>query len=151
VQPFFLFGVGTAFPFPSDMPECVLPFWPCHAYKQKVWHILQAWHIASPKLFWVICMKKQAEVLPHSPVATGCFGGLSPSRTKLQAPTNCSMKHYKKVIFVQISQCQAPLHKCTAPLYKSFWWRFNCHIKLFISHFFGDNGLILTPSMSSHS
>jgi len=26
-------------------------FGPCHAYKQKVWHILQAWHIALPECF----------------------------------------------------------------------------------------------------
>jgi len=26
------------------------------------------------------------------------------------------MKHYKTVMFVQISECQAPLHKCTAKL-----------------------------------
>jgi len=26
------------------------------------------------------------------------------------------MKHYKTVMFVQISECQAPLHKCKAPL-----------------------------------
>jgi len=26
------------------------------------------------------------------------------------------MKHYKTVMFVQISQCQAPLHKCKSPL-----------------------------------
>jgi len=26
------------------------------------------------------------------------------------------MKHYKTVMFVQISECQAPLHKCIAKL-----------------------------------
>jgi len=43
------------------------------------------------------------------------------------------MKLYKTVMFVQISECQAPLHK------------------VFIWSFFGNNGYILTPSMSSHS
>jgi len=39
------------------------------------------------------------------------------------------MKHYKTVMFVQISECQAPYRR-----------RFCCKTKLFISHFFGDNG-----------
>jgi len=38
-------------------------------------------------------------------------------------------------MFVQISERQAPLHKCKAPLWKTFWWRFCCHTKLFIGHF----------------
>jgi len=49
------------------------------------------------------------------------------------------MKHYKTVTFVQISECQAPLDKCKAPLLRTFWWRFCWHTKLFISHFFGNN------------
>jgi len=31
------------------------------------------------------------------------------------------MKHYKTVMFVKISECQTPLHKCKAPLaYRRF-------------------------------
>ena len=65
-------------------------------------------------LFRVNCIKKQAEVLPHSPVTTWGFGGLSPSETKFQAPPNWNMKYYKTVMFVQISERQAPLRKCKA-------------------------------------
>ena len=111
---------------------------PCHTYKQKVWHILQAWHIALPEYFSrVNFIKKQAEVLPHSPIATGGgFGGLSSSETTLQVPPNWNIKHYKIVIFVQISdKCKTLLI-----LLKTFWWRFCWHTKLFISHFFGNNG-----------
>jgi len=43
-------------------------------------------------------------------------------------------------MFAQISECQAPLHKCKAPQLKTFWWRFCCYTKLLISHFFGNNG-----------
>jgi len=43
------------------------------------------------------------------------------------------MKHYKTVMFVQISECQAPLHKCKAPLaYKKL----------------SGNGSVATPSFS---
>jgi len=57
------------------------------------------------------------------------------------------MEHYKTVMFVQISERQAPLHKCKAPLLQTFL-RFVSeeestpkppHTKLFISHFFGNN------------
>jgi len=61
-------------------------------------------------------IKKQAEFLPHSTVATVVFYGLSPSKTKLQNPAILNMKHYLTVMFVQISECQAPLHKCKAPV-----------------------------------
>jgi len=60
-------------------------------------------------------MKKQTEVLPQSPAATGIFDGLSPSETKLQSPPNLNMKHYKTVMFVQILECQAPLDKNKDP------------------------------------
>jgi len=72
--------------------------------------------------------------LTHSPVAMVVFDGLSSSKTELQSPQNWNMKHYKTVMFVQISKCQAPL------AYKTFWWRFCCHTKLYISHFSGNNG-----------
>jgi len=51
--------------------------------------ILETWYL-SRLLFQVNCIKKQAEVLPHSPFATGGkdFGELSPSETELQAPPN---------------------------------------------------------------
>jgi len=54
--------------------------------------------------------------LPHSPVARRVFDGLSPSKTKLQSPPILNMKHYKTEMVVQISEYQAPLHKCKAPL-----------------------------------
>jgi len=50
------------------------------------------------------------------------------------------MKQYETVKFVQISECQAPLHKCKAPLWKTSWWWFCCDTKLFISQVFGNNG-----------
>ena len=52
----------------------------------------------------------------------GAFSGISPSKTKLKTPNpNWNMKHYKTVMFVQISECQAPLHKCTVKLpYRDF-------------------------------
>jgi len=99
-------------------------FGPCHACKQKVWHIfsykLDILHNLST--FPSQLVKKQAEVLPHSPVTTGAFGGLSPSETKLQSPhPNWNMKHSKTAMFVKISECQAPLHKCTVKLpYRDF-------------------------------
>jgi len=46
------------------------------------------------------------------------------------------MMHYKTVMFVQFTECQAPLNKCKAPL-KIFWWRFRWHTNLVISHLFG--------------
>ena len=95
-------------------------FGPCHACQQKVWHIFSCKLDILHNLFQVSCIKKQAEVLPHSPVTTGGLCGLSPSETKLQSPfQNWNMKHYKTVMFVQISECQAPLHKCTVKL--PFW------------------------------
>ena len=64
----------------------------------------------------VSCITKQTEVLPHNPVGTGVFDGVSSSETKLQSPPlNLNMKHYKTVMFVQIAECQAPLHKCKSP------------------------------------
>ena len=118
-------------------------FGPCHADKQKVWHILQAFILTyrvTYVLFWVNCIKKQAEVLPRSRYHGGALVGLSPPKQSSKPP-NWNMKHDKTVMFVQISECQASLHKCKAPLYT----------KLFISHFFGNNAWIVTPSMSLHS
>jgi len=51
--------------------------------------------------------------LPHSP-----FGGLSPSETKLQAPPNSNKKHYKTVIFVQISENVKPHCTNVKPYYR---------------------------------
>jgi len=63
----------------------------------------------------------------------GVFGGLSPSETKLQPPRNLNMKHHKTVVFVQISEYQASLHKCNAPIvYKRL----------------SDDGSVATPSFS---
>jgi len=54
------------------------------------------------------------------------------------------MKHYKTVMYVQISECQAPLHKCKAPLaYRRLWLSGDGSVAtpgFFISHFFGNNG-----------
>jgi len=47
----------------------------------------------------------------------GGFVGLIPSETKLQVPSNWNIKHHKTVMFVQISECQAPMQKCKAPLW----------------------------------
>jgi len=44
------------------------------------------------------------------------------------------MKHYKAVMFVQVSECQAPLHKCT--------------VKLTYRRLSGD-GSVATPRFSS--
>jgi len=92
-------------------------FGPCHAYKQKVWRTVSSklTYRVTKVLLRVNCIK-QTEVLPHSPVATGVFDRFSPSETKLQSPPNLNMKHYKTVMFVQILECQAQLHKCKAPL-----------------------------------
>jgi len=61
------------------------------------------------------------------------------------------MKHHKTAVFFQISKCHDPLYKWKAALLMSFWGRFCCYTKLFISHLFNNNGKILTPSMISHS
>ena len=68
--------------------------------------------------------------------------GLTPPKQSSNSPPPIlNMKHYKTVMFVQISECQAPLHKCKAPsLWKTFWWRSCCHTKLFNNKFFGNNG-----------
>jgi len=59
-----------------------------HAYKQKVWQILQAWRNLSTFPSQLIALKAEAEVLPHSPIATGGgFFGLRTSETKFQAPS----------------------------------------------------------------
>jgi len=62
------------------------------------------------------------------------------------------MKRYKTVVFVQSSECQAALHKCKA-LYRrlSDDGSVATQSLSIISHFFGNNGWILTSSMSSHS
>ena len=58
--------------------------------------------------------------LPHNPTATGGCGGLSPSK-QISKPTKLKYKHCKTVVFVQISECQAPyLYKFKAPLPKTF-------------------------------
>jgi len=41
--------------------------------------------------------------------------GLAPPKQNSNRP-NLNMKHYKTVMFVQMSECQAPLHKYKAPL-----------------------------------
>jgi len=46
----------------------------------------------------VNCIKKQTEVLPHSPMvpqSRDVFDEFIPSETKLQFPPNLNMKHYK--------------------------------------------------------
>ena len=100
-----------------------------------------------------IALKSKLKLCHTVPYPRGVFDGLSPSETMLQSHPSLNMKHYATVMFVQISECQAQLHNYKAPLAckKTFWWRCCCHTMLFISHFFGNNGLILTPSMSSHS
>jgi len=66
-----------------------------------------------------IALKSKLKFLPHSPVATeGGFGEFGPSEKNLQAPPKWNMKHYKTVMFVQISEYQAPLHKWEAPCIK---------------------------------
>jgi len=95
-------------------------FGPCHACKQKVWHIfpckLDILHNVST--FPSQLQKKNKLKFCHTVQSPrGAFVGLSPSETKLQSPLpNWNMKYYKAVMFVQISQCQAPLHKCTVKL-----------------------------------
>jgi len=77
--------------------------------------LLQAWHIAWPKYFSEsIALKSKLEFCHTVQSPRRAFGGLSPSATKLQSPLpNWNMKHYKTVMFVQISECQAPLHNFT--------------------------------------
>jgi len=81
-----------------------------------------------------VALKSKLKFATHFRRHRGGFGGLSPSETKVQAPPNLNMKHYKTVMFVQISECQAPLHKCKSPL---TYWRL-----------YGD-GSVGTPSFSS--
>jgi len=45
--------------------------------------------------------------------------GLAPPKQSSNNPPKfnyLNMKHYKTVMFVQTLECQAPLHKCQAPL-----------------------------------
>jgi len=65
----------------------------------------------NPVLFQISCIQKQTKVLPHIPVAAGGVWELIPSETKLQSPAKLNKKHYITVTFVQISECQGPLHK----------------------------------------
>jgi len=60
-------------------------FGSCHAYKQKVWHILQAL-ARQPKYFSESIALKSKLKFCHIPVVTGGFGGFIPSETKLQTP-----------------------------------------------------------------
>jgi len=83
-----------------------------HAYKQKVWQILQAWHNLSTFPSQLIALKGK---LTFCHIATsqqeGAFVGLVTAKQNFKPP-NCNIRHYKTVMFVQISECQAPLHKC---------------------------------------
>ena len=60
----------------------------------------------------------------NSSVATGGFGGLSPHQTNLQAPQMELWNTKNQWIFCQILECQAPLHKHKASLFKTFRRRF---------------------------
>jgi len=64
------------------------------------------------------------------PSPRGCFWGLTP-QTKLQAPPNWNMKHYKSFVFCHFLKRgdppykpKDPPQKRKAPLLKTFWRRF---------------------------
>ena len=60
----------------------------------------------------------------NQPRRHGGFGGLSHPQTKLQAPPNWNMKHYKLVEFLSNLNVKSPLNERTAPLLTTFWRRF---------------------------
>ena len=47
-------------------------------------------------------------------------GGLSPPQTKLQAPPNWNMKHYKSVEFLSIFRMSSPPHRNAKPPIENF-------------------------------
>jgi len=71
-----------------------------------------------------VCILIKPICLQISPIAPGGFVGLSPHKTKLQAPPNENMKHYKSVKFMSNFGMSCHLHKHKAPLLKTFWQRF---------------------------
>jgi len=95
-------------------------FGPCHACKQKVWHIFSCKFDILHNLSTFpsqIALKSKLKICHTVQSPQGACCGLSPSETKIQSPLpNWNMKHYKTVMFVQISEWQAPLHKCTVKL-----------------------------------
>jgi len=46
----------------------------------------------------------------------GVFDGFALPKQRSNPHPKLNMKHYKTLMFVQISESQAPLHKCKAPL-----------------------------------
>jgi len=88
-----------------------------HAYKQKVWQILQAWRNLSTfpsQLFAIKSKLKFCHTVP-SP-REGAFVGLVLPKQSFKPPPNWNIRHYKTVMFVQILDCQVALHKCKDPL-----------------------------------
>jgi len=87
-----------------------------HAYKQKVWQILQAWRNLSTFPSQLIALKSKLKFC-HTAPSPGGGGvvGLVPPKQSFKPPV-WNIRHYKTVLFVQILECQASLHKCKAPL-----------------------------------
>ena len=86
-----------------------------HAYKQKAWQILQDWRNLSTFPSQLIALKSKLKFC-HTVQSLG--RGLlwaQSLQNKVSSPPNWNIRHYKTVLFVQILECQAPLHKCKAP------------------------------------
>jgi len=86
------------------------------AYKTEMFFIFRLIHQISPsRACAMLEFKKQAEVLPYSPVDTRGLWWAYPLRNKAPRP-QIEIWSCKTVVFVQILECQAPLHKRKAPL-----------------------------------
>ena len=77
-----------------DLSEVNVLYW-----RKYLWH---CWDLLAP---------------PHSPVAMGAFGGLSPPN-KAPIPPNWNMRHYESVEFLSIFALTSPPHKRKAPYWK---------------------------------
>jgi len=81
-------------------------FGPCHAYKQKVCkldisYLARLTYRVTWVLFRVNCIKKEAEVLSHNPIATGlALVGLVPPKQSSK-PSQIEIRSKIKLIFVQ--------------------------------------------------
>jgi len=88
---------------------------------------------------WSIASKRKLKFCHTVPWPRGDLVGLAPPKQSTK-PLNWNAKHYKTVIFVHTSENVKPHCTNVKPHYrKTFWWRFCCHTKLFISHSFGNS------------
>jgi len=104
---------------PTERLQHHFRYW--HAYKQKVWQILQDWRNLStfPSQLNALKSKRKFCHTVQSP-REGAFVGLVPPKQSFKPPPNWNIRHYKTVMLVQILECQAPLHKCEAPPIEDF-------------------------------